>query len=247
MTTFAAITLALGVVMVIAGGFKYIVSVTEVSEMEKGKSIIINGAIGVFLSMIAFATAKMFGSSVPQEEFKQEVVEGASSDSSLAILLIFPLSLPLFILIYGMMRNREWAKKKKNEIQKSELPEEAKKMDDVKKVNEATSEQMGVEIVEHYAYIINSIRDLKPHLDKMDIESKHQIEESIEKDAYFLLESYLAVDEEHKETYKTKVVNGLKQINNELVEIKQKASMRDVEGLEKALLVVKNKYAHPIE
>lgn len=247
MTTFAAITLALGVVMVIAGGFKYIVSVAEVSEMEKGKNIIINGAVGVFLSMIAFATASMFGSSVPQEEIEREVVESTSSGPYASLLLLFLLMLPLFILIFGMLRNRERVKKEENEIQKSELLEEVKEANYVEEMKDSTYEEIGIEILEHYAYIINSIKELKPHLDKMDVESKHQVEESIEKDAFFLLKSYLAVDEEHKEAYKAKVVNGLVQINNELVEIKQKASMKDVEGLEKALLVVKNKYADKIE
>lgn len=117
-------------------------------------------------------------------------------------------------------------------------------MERMKQTIEAESiiDEVGLAVLDIIEKIKKATEEIK-HLDKeMDIEAKHVYDELIKKDLSKLFRAYLKLEEDNRQAYKGKILDGLTRIESKTSEILKQIENKNLHEIDAILHVIKQRY-----
>ena len=276
--TLTGIIIAISTLMIVYGGFKYVVSVGDNRETEQAKNIIVHAGVGMFIAMTGFIILQIFATGTSsktvnhssyqitqtqihkKELEKQKEITVSQNTNQASVrksnevgITMRIIALLGFISITVMLtrKNKEKEKETTNIINltKEEQPKKIEKEQSLiaNGINllKSNLEEKEIEkdIKEKISIIQQSIETVEKEINRLDIETKYLVEESIKVDIENIVYNYQELDEEDKISYKEKVMNCLDKINEKLTLVKENIENQKKHEIEKSLMVVDEKYS----
>lgn len=118
---------------------------------------------------------------------------------------------------------------------------EMEKMESI--INEQNmNDEVGQAVLDIIQKIKKATEEIKQLDKEMDIEAKHVYDELIKKDLSKLFHAYLKLEEENRQAYKEKILNGLTRIESKTSEILKQIENKNLHEIDAILHVIKQRY-----
>lgn len=243
--TIAGIILAVSVLVMIIGGYKYVTSVGNPHETNRAKNHIVYAGIGVGLAMIAMLVVKvvLIGLGEPPTPSKE------FNPAGLVIVLVIVFTL-LFLLVYvgfaPAVKNEDEKKDKNNDPEaKQEVKPEPEEVEQTITMYDALMEpSLSNPFYHKLRQILTDIEHLRAKQSNIafSIETLHQLNGGFERDMVELYTSYSNANDETKEQHEQVVMDSLAIIEQAIEQIHKEIESKNVYELEKSVKIIEKKY-----
>lgn len=243
------LVLGFSVLMIMYSGMKYVMAQGDERATEQAKMQIISAGVGIFIALAGNLVLKVLTNVTKTEEttkVTKAVEKGHESGFPVWILVVFAsimLALPLFKVIL-----------KATEIKQGEKL--GKEDEEIKQTNESIEEETELinkeekspfeiidekEIKEKIEEILTMIHGLEEELEGLSVDKKHTIY-LLEVDLNKLINSYVEINDENKNTYKEKIKEQLETMKLHLQRIYDRVEDEKVHEVEKMVRLINERY-----
>ena len=226
----SGVILMLAITVIIYAGFVYVTSQGDPYSTERAKNMIVSSGVGIVIALFANVILSILTSS--------DLASTTESESSPETgLLIGFLVLPFVFIIAYIIVKKVMARPVASSSEPITLTAE---------IPVSFDENMPYPLGEPLASLVETIETeleaLHEKLDFLDIERRHKIETTIEKDLSTLLAQYQQLSEVNKVGQLDNTVAGLTKLQKEIENIQSYIEEKKLDELDATLRIIEERY-----